>query len=1493
MSYHTDGNLLSILAFFIWIPIALYGTRRWPPAKAMAFLFFGGLLLLPEVVFFKPPGLPEFKKLDIILVWIFIGAAVFHRQRLKSAPKSWWFRVCVGLLVVGSIFTVFLNADGFRVGTRHVPGQVPYDAVHLAIIAMLTAVLPFYLGAAMFRSARDLRVLLTTIVVASLLYSPLQFIELRLSPQMNYWVYGFQQHSFLQTIRAGGYRPMVFMAHGLAVALFTALSVVAAAVLKKGKTRVLRFPAGWAMGYLWVVLFLSKSVASFLYTVMTVPLVFFASPRAQARVASILVLFLFFYPAARASGLLPVDEIRAFSEEHFGLEREVSLMFRLKNEAILLDRTLERPWFGWGGYCRACLFDPVTGEQRLESIRDGDWIIRLGDSGIVGFFGKFSLLLFPILALVRRLKYVPRASNRHLLAGLGLMVGFSTFDFIPNGDFTRVVFVLSGALWGSLTGILQQAAAVRRHRRLARIAEQKEKRAVVPATAVGTAALCALLFAAPAAAAIPDAVGGGFAGAGIEGAYYTNPDLEGAPLFTRRDVRIDFDWEEMRGIGGSTAEPYRSFPRDRFSVRWSGQIIPRFSEAYTFEGEADDGVRIRVRAPGGSTWSTVVDRWDEAGAFESQPFMMHANELYDIQIEYREVEGSARCRLMWKSSSTPAEVIDPVRQQGINLSRYVWERYLWADLMKSVHYGQGADHIDKQGWPAASGVELVVSEREDPSDPEMSGTYLLRFKGQASVLQQCCDQPVFEAGGRTFERNLPKGAGYDASTNTTTSVMTLSGSRSLVIFDDTQRGPGHVGDGVSQIQLMRPIAQGNAEHHRQDEIAYRPFKRIVEHQFTVLRFIASPENVSEEWSERTLPDYAFFVGPMGQLNWEYMVMLANEAGSDLYITIPIGANDEYFEKLARLMRYGSDGQEPYGGPTADPVYPPLNPNLRLYVEADNEIWNWAFETTKAAARLTTAERDKGSEIWRSIDYDGEAGDPSGMKAIRRWHAVRTVRASNAFRRVWGDAAMGSRVRVLLEYQYDNYQDTALSSLDFIDGYYNNRSTTNVSDPHPVSYYVWGAGGAGYYGLENSTGQQSDTLFRDASFEETAIDAKTLRFRPSGTAWFFKGQAGLIRPEGEKHIEGLNNLPSPAAGKQAAFLLGKGSIGQEVRFAKPGTYAIAFNAAGSGEGWPGYQRFDILLDGRKVSPRDQVDYRVSHRTASIGGWSRSVNSLENNWGSAVFQIDEPGSHTVSFVARGEPVGYLLIDNVRIASADAIMTSGFHKGEALGQEAAPDLAYQLKAQAKYARAFGLQVVAYESGWSLGGDFGQVPLQNWCKLEDPRATDINDLAIRLWDQSGSFLTVWGVYKYWPTYDFSGAEGYAIMQSLHGATQRLRTEPTYGRSLPTTLRPDDSDWSHGKKTSESWWRRYIPWLDEPTEQWHAWMLTAPRTGTYTVHAYGGGTGRTTVEVDGEPIGEISTLERTVSAPLSVKLTKGAHALRVVMVGSRLELDRIEVSTD
>jgi hypothetical protein len=471
-----EPNILSYLVFFLWVPFCFWGMRRWPPAKATAILFFAGLLFLPERVSFKLPGVPKFDKPAIIILWIFVALLVFHRQRFRTAPFSWQFKWCAGLMLGGAVFTVLLNGDPISIGSSYIPGHQPYDAVHIVVRSTLVSILPFVVGVTMFRSGSELRVLLRVFVSAALVYSVLQIIEMVMSPQMHRWVYGFSQAAFMHTMRGGGYRPMVFMVNGLALALFTSLATIAAAALYKVGDRPFRVPTVWVAGYLWLILFASRSIAALLYSIVALPMVFFTSPKRQVWLATALAATLFVYPAARAQGLIPIDDINAIVLEQFGVDKVGSLTVRFENEAALLERAAERLWFGWGRYCRACLYDPWSGD--LMSIRDGAWIGALGDFGLVGFLGRFGLLVFPIFVLFRRLGSAPTKNDRRLLAAMTLMLGWSAFDLIPNGNFNQLAMVLSGALYGSFIGILQEANVVRRRNQIERIQAAQRVREV-------------------------------------------------------------------------------------------------------------------------------------------------------------------------------------------------------------------------------------------------------------------------------------------------------------------------------------------------------------------------------------------------------------------------------------------------------------------------------------------------------------------------------------------------------------------------------------------------------------------------------------------------------------------------------------------------------------------------------------------------------------------------------------------------------------------------------------------------------------------------------------------------------------------------------------------------------------------------------------------------------------------------------------------------------
>jgi hypothetical protein len=245
--------------------------------------------------------------------------------------------------------------------------------------------------------------------------------------------------------------------------MFSVAGLLAAAGLYKAKIKIFRIGAGWVLPYLWIVLFLSKSLAAFLYTVVAVPLVLFVSPKMQFRVAALLAIVLLLYPSARAAGIVPVREINDWAEAQFGEERAASMMTRFVSEEFLLERAAERPFFGWGTYGRAEVYDARPGGK--PAIRDGDWIITLGDFGRVGFVGKYLLLVLPIFLAGRRLRRIPQDSDRRLLAALAVIVGFSVFDLLPNGNYNYLVLVFAGALMSCADGIARNDERRRRLKR--------------------------------------------------------------------------------------------------------------------------------------------------------------------------------------------------------------------------------------------------------------------------------------------------------------------------------------------------------------------------------------------------------------------------------------------------------------------------------------------------------------------------------------------------------------------------------------------------------------------------------------------------------------------------------------------------------------------------------------------------------------------------------------------------------------------------------------------------------------------------------------------------------------------------------------------------------------------------------------------------------------------------------------------------------------------
>lgn len=439
---------------FLW-PVAgaiLFGTLRRPLAVIATVL--GGYLLLPEGTALDLPLLPSLDKYTVpALVALVLSLAMAPRPGDGPVlpgllPRLPIGRILVALLVLSAFGTVLTNGDTFARGPRVFAGLRPYDAFS-AMLSLMMMLLPALLARRHLGTPEGHRLLLVSLAVAILAYSLPALLEIRLSPQMNRWFYGFFPHDWVQHFRQGGWRPIVFLSHGLVLSLMFCLALLAALGLSRvdPKRRTL-----WLGAALWLLmtLVLSKSLGALLIATILIPVVFLLSVRAQLAVSAIVAVIFLAYPVLRGSQMIPLDFLLETAAA-IDPERAGSLEYRFDNEELLLEKARQRPVFGWGSWGRWRVFND-QGED--ISVSDGYWVIVIGDGGWVGYVAKFGLLAMPILLLFRRSRKQPIGRETSILA---VILAANLIDNLPNASAVPVTWMLAGALWGRLEHVPEAA----------------------------------------------------------------------------------------------------------------------------------------------------------------------------------------------------------------------------------------------------------------------------------------------------------------------------------------------------------------------------------------------------------------------------------------------------------------------------------------------------------------------------------------------------------------------------------------------------------------------------------------------------------------------------------------------------------------------------------------------------------------------------------------------------------------------------------------------------------------------------------------------------------------------------------------------------------------------------------------------------------------------------------------------------------------------------
>lgn len=437
-------------------------------------------------------------------------------------------------------------------------------------------------------------------------------------------------------------------------------------------------------------------------------------------------------------------------------------------------------------------------------------------------------------------------------------------------------------------------------------------------------------------------------GSGIFGQYYPNESLSGAPAFQRTDVRIDFPSNTL-APGGSIDPAYAAVVGTKFSVKWSGALVPKYTETYTFKINGAESLTLQIaphdprNSPGdtrGETFTTLVTSNRSTG-WQSADYRMTAGRTYDVIVTMVQTAGPWTAQVHWLStgeSPFPEEAIEPATPVASN---FCDDSNAFANGIRTAQYNAVIDTgvgpaLDDHGWPTEDfGLARLAtltygdcpySFPNPAANNQYTGVWTISFKGTAEVYTNGGGNflVAYNDGSGTkttlndrayysYFQKLPlsalkydpeTGTGWNSAENTTTCLflLTAKGQNQWcnVGFKNTDRrgNTEHPArNGLTHVQVMMPTGVGSMHSYAPGTVFSAPFLALAA-PYTALRNLGSSYDLDyvaaakyTDWSHRSTPTFNFQASDKNQFSvnypaWEYKIMLANQTGKDLYVNLP-------------------------------------------------------------------------------------------------------------------------------------------------------------------------------------------------------------------------------------------------------------------------------------------------------------------------------------------------------------------------------------------------------------------------------------------------------------------------------------------------------------------------------------------------------------------------------------------------------------------------------
>jgi hypothetical protein len=403
-------------------------------------------------------------------------------------------------------------------------------------------------------------------------------------------------------------------------------------------------------------------------------------------------------------------------------------------------------------------------------------------------------------------------------------------------------------------------------------------------------------------------------------------------------------------------------------------------------------------------------------------------------------------------------------------------------------------NLDAQGWlrslPGAnSGAKY-----------QTVGTILLREIPNA---YRSGRYVVFYEGTGTIEY------GFDASKNSGESVpgrdvlnVNAAGGGGIYLRV-TSTDPNNTGDYIRNIRVYHEDDLPLVELGMQ----FNPdFTQKIK-EFGTLRFMdwmQTNGSQQQDWANRPTPDSASWAWANEGAPVELMVALANETGTSPWFTMPHQATDDYMTQFAAYVRDH------------------LDPNLKVYVEFSNEVWNWQFPQAQYAQAQAQAR-------W--------GNNPVGGGGWMQWYGMRTAQMSQIWKSTFGGqsdrvvavASTQAAFRGLETYVFDTPAWAAESPLNP-----ESRMAKNFVDAYSITGYFGNSLGA----PSNAATVRSWLSDPDGGFSKAFQQLRSGGLLPGGVGDSVQGtidsfayHAGkaqaygkqLVAYEGGQHVVGFAGL----------------------------------------------------------------------------------------------------------------------------------------------------------------------------------------------------------------------------------------------------------------------------------------------------------------------------------------------------------------------------------